>query len=1267
MSVILSQFNATAITSIIPIAVTSSGSVYAQGNATTQNIYVYNSSGTQTAVITATDWYFSFCFDSSNNKIYCAGVSTFGIINTTNNTLSTFTSSGINGVAIGPDGFVYATTNSGYKIQKINPTTGAQTNIFTDTGTIPAESYGTFGTCAFDNNGFLYCITRGVGYIYKFNTSGTRLGLFSIVNSAHGNTFGLTFDTVNYIFYASATGTPGAIYKIDKYGSSSLYTTTTNRSHGVFYNKNLLKIYATTSTNTVLSISPFVPSTGTTYVLINRNLLNYYPFNSDMLNYVNPSSPVNDTTSNLVSISTATTALNNGTGSASFPGISNNWIKINKLNFATTGLTISAWVKYYMNTGSGGTKRIFDFGNGYGVDGLLISFVSDSGSEIEFFVKGASYIAQIAITNYNWHNYCLVVNNSNASIYIDGVIQTFRLNRSGPSLTVMPVNLPTSKDLVSNFIGNSNWSSNESLYGHINNFLIFNRIFTDEEIAYTSNINNTILVKPPVTFPVSNEKLLHYYRFETDYLNYSTYNGTSVSTGISDASASGVSISAGSLLLPGTSSQSFILPPILFGAFGITIAFWMKCVAIPTNNARIFDFATETETPNKSFSFGFPTTGAMQVKIENTYLGDNSHTTDLNYTLADTNWHHYVLTINTRGTLTFYVDGVEKVSSLNYIIYPALSRFTRNYIGKSPVVTNGYLNAYLSQFFILNRVVTANELLTISDSRYSITPETTVLYENTVISPSNLVYGILSKFSVSYSNPYLVTSANYSLKLGTTVLNAKPYTGTIRGVGGRSSTVDDSGNIWTYAYLPFSSTFGLTFLNSVTKVIEYISLEISSETGLFWGQVRYYKGLVYVFICSGYYGAKGFLRVINPHTKTFVYSNNTDFYHAFFDIGNDGFIYAVSATWASDPYSTQWLVDKINPTTYERTTLIYGNSTMFEGVGSSTNALTSIAFDSDDNIYIGTQGGYLTKWNKSGTRLMTPIQIATPNGNFDALFFNCHKATNTLYARGNGSSYVYAINTTTFSKTIFANATLDYSQMTVSIDNNENRLYFNNYRFDLNPVPTITFNSAITVSANVLQIYDPSDNALGNRIILDGIYPCFKEGSKILRFDPETDMESYVPVETLRRGDLIQTATCGYKTVAFIGRGVLRNPVDDPDRKNRLYRFRDAHKKHPPLYLTGEHCLLYKEKDIPESKRREVREHMGDDYITETYYRVPACLDDKGEPYKAKSGSEEPVTIWHFALEHNNLYNNYAVWANGILVETCSIDFLTKKSSMELV
>jgi hypothetical protein len=176
-------------------------------------------------------------------------------------------------------------------------------------------------------------------------------------------------------------------------------------------------------------------------------------------------------------------------------------------------------------------------------------------------------------------------------------------------------------------------------------------------------------------------------------------------------------------------------------------------------------------------------------------------------------------------------------------------------------------------------------------------------------------------------------------------------------------------------------------------------------------------------------------------------------------------------------------------------------------------------------------------------------------------------------------------------------------------------------------------------------------------------YPCFLEGTRILRMNTEYDEEEYVAVEKLRAGDLVKTAMSGYKMISFIGNATLKNPANDPDPKNRLYKFS---KKNCPgllrdLYITGEHCTLHK--TLSDKKQKQIAEYMGDDFITEEYHRVPACLDDRGEPYREAG----PAKIWHFALEHNNLNWNYGVYANGLLVESCSINYLTKQSNMKLV
>ena len=172
-------------------------------------------------------------------------------------------------------------------------------------------------------------------------------------------------------------------------------------------------------------------------------------------------------------------------------------------------------------------------------------------------------------------------------------------------------------------------------------------------------------------------------------------------------------------------------------------------------------------------------------------------------------------------------------------------------------------------------------------------------------------------------------------------------------------------------------------------------------------------------------------------------------------------------------------------------------------------------------------------------------------------------------------------------------------------------------------------------------------------------YPCFLQGSKILHFDPITNTESYVPVETLQKGTLIKTFMSGYKPVSHIGFKTHDNPADAPDVRDRLYGL--SHPEFEPLYLTGRHSVL--RNDLSEKEINILRENMGDVYVTENHYRVPIFLDGRAKPYTDNA----PVIIWHFALEHPDIYQNYGVMANGILVESSSAEYMTDRSNMELL
>jgi hypothetical protein len=168
--------------------------------------------------------------------------------------------------------------------------------------------------------------------------------------------------------------------------------------------------------------------------------------------------------------------------------------------------------------------------------------------------------------------------------------------------------------------------------------------------------------------------------------------------------------------------------------------------------------------------------------------------------------------------------------------------------------------------------------------------------------------------------------------------------------------------------------------------------------------------------------------------------------------------------------------------------------------------------------------------------------------------------------------------------------------------------------------------------------------------------PCFKEGSKIL-----TD-RGYVPVQNLKRGDLVKTLHSGYKAVDIIGKRDIHHHAVKDRIKNQLYTCSST--EYPELIedlvITGCHSILVS--DLKEGQRETIVEVLGKIYITEQRYRLPACIDDRASVYEIPGD----YTIYHIALENDNYYWNYGIYANGLLVESCSKRYLKELSGMDL-
>jgi hypothetical protein len=192
---------------------------------------------------------------------------------------------------------------------------------------------------------------------------------------------------------------------------------------------------------------------------------------------------------------------------------------------------------------------------------------------------------------------------------------------------------------------------------------------------------------------------------------------------------------------------------------------------------------------------------------------------------------------------------------------------------------------------------------------------------------------------------------------------------------------------------------------------------------------------------------------------------------------------------------------------------------------------------------------------------------------------------------------------------------------------------------------TVTNNNVGTFALLPFALVAPSTNVV-----------CFKEGSQILTKD------GYRPVEQLRKGDLIQTVEHGFLAIDMIGKREIMHEALENRIKNQLYRCN--HKDvFDELVITGCHSILVEDFFSEEQREKTMEYNKGRVFITDNHYRLPAFLDDWTSVYEPAG----TYTIYHFALENEDYYMNYGVYANGLLVETCSKRYLKEIANMLLI
>ena len=168
---------------------------------------------------------------------------------------------------------------------------------------------------------------------------------------------------------------------------------------------------------------------------------------------------------------------------------------------------------------------------------------------------------------------------------------------------------------------------------------------------------------------------------------------------------------------------------------------------------------------------------------------------------------------------------------------------------------------------------------------------------------------------------------------------------------------------------------------------------------------------------------------------------------------------------------------------------------------------------------------------------------------------------------------------------------------------------------------------------------------------------CFKEDTKIL-----TD-KGYIPIQDLRKGDLIKTLKHDFKPICMIGKKEIYHPACNERIKDQLYICRQTEytELFEPLIITGCHSILVDE--FKEGEREKMLDLLKDIYVTDDKYRLAACVDERASVYDNPCN----CTIYHFALENESIYRKYGIYSNGLLVESCDIYYMNELSNMTLI
>jgi len=352
-----------------------------------------------------------------------------------------------------------------------------------------------------------------------------------------------------------------------------------------------------------------------------------------------------------------------------------------------------------------------------------------------------------------------------------------------------------------------------------------------------------------------------------------------------------------------------------------------------------------------------------------------------------------------------------------------------------------------------------------------------------------------------------------------------------------------------------------------------------------------------------------------------------------------------------------------------------------------------IVFDNSGNLYVADSGNNrIAKISPGGGSISTYATSPLFTGYIVGLVFDVN---GNLYVTANITNKILKVFPNGSNTIIFASSPLLNLPYGITIDTSGYLYIANNGGNNVLKMTTVTTPDTFTFpnvlihtsGLNHLYIYDVTTGQLiASDIIIEISAICFKEGTKILCFIDKK--EKYIPIEDIKEDTFVKIYKKNgkfedqYKRAKTIIKGSILNAREHTMHK--LYKLSKS--KNPALiadlYVTGSHALLYDNLSNEEFEKMDElierynnynikfrdEDEYDEEYINDIknmikYYNdYKITLEDKYKLIAYFNTDFEEVTdnsicnIYHIVLENENKYENYGIYANGVLAEsTCEV------------